>query len=139
MAEHVLTVLRAKRDQISAQVHDTEKKLAKMRAGLANLDAAMALLMPDHPDFIAPPKPKTRYFGHNELARLVRETLRDATRALSAGEVTAAIMAKKGFTEAHHLAVTKMVVARLGLFGREGAVVKSGKTRDARWATDRVA
>jgi hypothetical protein len=32
MAEHVLTVLRAKRDAISEQVHDTEKKLANLRA-----------------------------------------------------------------------------------------------------------
>jgi hypothetical protein len=134
MAEHVLTVLREKRDAISGQVHDTEKKLAKLRAALANLDAAIGILSPDHPDFIAPAKPKKRYFGHNELARLVREALRDANRPLSAGEIAAAIMAAKGFPETHYAAVTKMVVARLGTFARDGAVAKTGKTRDARWA-----
>ncbi|HEX3430120.1 MAG TPA: hypothetical protein VHT03_04470 [Rhizomicrobium sp.] len=83
MAEHVLTFLRAKRDAISGQVHDTEKKLAKLRGALANLDAAMGILSPDHPDYIARAKSKKRYFGHNELARLVREILRDANRPLS--------------------------------------------------------
>ena len=134
MAEHVLTVLRAKRDAISEQVHDTEKRLAKLRAGLANLDAAIGILSPDHPDFIAPAKPRKRYFGHNELARLVRETLRDASKPLSAGEVTAAIMAAKGLTETHYAAVTKMVLARLNRLALEGGAVKTGRTRDARWA-----
>ena len=134
MAEHVLTVLRAKRDAISEQVHDTEKKLAKLRGALANLDAAIGILSPDHPDFIAPTKPKKRYFGHNELARLVRETLRDASKPLSAGEVAASIMAAKGFPETHYTAVTKMVVARLNRLAVDGGVVKTGKTRDARWS-----
>ena len=135
MAEHILTVLRDKRDAISGQVHDTEKKLAKLRAALANLDAAIGILSPDHPDFIAPAKSKRRYFGHNEFARLVRETLRDAAKPLSAGAVAASIMAAKGFPDTHYTAVTKMVVERLGLFAREGAIVKTGKTRDARWVT----
>ncbi|HEX4157332.1 MAG TPA: hypothetical protein VHY79_02580 [Rhizomicrobium sp.] len=133
MAEHVLTVLREKRDAISGQVHDTEKKLAKLRAGLANLDAAIGILSPDHPDFIAPAKPRKRYFGHNELARLVREALRDASKPLSAGEVAAAIMAAKGFPETHYTAVTKMVLARLNRLALDGGAVKTGKTRDARW------
>src|SRR5579862_6162012 len=99
MAEHVLTVLRAKRDAISEQVHDTDRKLTKLRAALANLDAAIGILSPDHPDYVAPRKPKKRYFGHNELARLVREALRDATKPLSAGEIAAGIMAAKGLPE----------------------------------------
>lgn len=134
MAEHVLTVLRDKRDAISSQVHDTEKKLAKLRAALANLDAAIGILSPDHPDFIAPAKPKKRYFGHNELARLVREALRDASKPLSAGEIAAAIMTAKGFPETHYTAVTKMVVARLNRFALDGVVTRIGKTRGARWS-----
>jgi hypothetical protein len=133
MAEHVLTVLRAKRDSISEQVHDTEKKLAKLRAGLANLDAAIGILSPDHPDFIAPRKVKNRYFAHNELSRLVREALRDANRSLSAGEITATIIASKGFPEASHAAVSNMVLSRLSVLARAGDVAKTGNTRGARW------
>ncbi|MGH6889409.1 MAG: hypothetical protein ACREHF_09455 [Rhizomicrobium sp.] len=134
MAEHVLTVLRAKRLEIAAQVHDTEKKLAKMRAALANLDAAMGILSPDHPDYLPDRRRRSRYFAVNELARLVREALRDASKPLTAAEVAAAIMAAKGLTPAHHLAVTKMVIARLGAFATTGAVTKLGKTKGARWA-----
>jgi hypothetical protein len=134
MAEHVMTVLRAKRKQIADQIHDTEKKLRKMRAAVANLDATMNLLIPDHPEFIAPPKNRTRYFALNELSRMVRDMLREAGQPITAGEVTRTIMAAKGFPEDHYLAVTKMVVARLGAFARSGAVVKTGKTRDAQWA-----
>jgi hypothetical protein len=46
---HVIAALRAKRLEIAAHVHDTEKKLAKLRSSLANLDAAMNLLTPGHP------------------------------------------------------------------------------------------
>jgi hypothetical protein len=38
------------------------------------------------------------------------------------------------FPDAAHLAVTKMVIARLGVFTKAGGIVKAGKTRDARWA-----
>lgn len=41
MDEHVLAVLRAKRTESAGQVHDTEKKLAKLRGALANLDASL--------------------------------------------------------------------------------------------------
>jgi hypothetical protein len=44
-------------------------------------------------------------------------------------------MGAKGITETQHIAVAKMVVARLGLFARMGVVVKTGERRDARWAT----
>lgn len=72
---HVISALRAKRLEIAANVHDTEKKLAKLRASLANLDAAMNLLTPDHPDAIPPRRAyrRTKYFARNELARMALE------------------------------------------------------------------
>jgi len=92
--------------------------------------------LPDRPDFIAPSKPKKRYFGHNEFARLVRETLWDANRPQSAGEIAAGIMTSKGFPEAHDTATTKMVIFRLGAFTQGCVVAKMGNTRDARSAVN---
>jgi hypothetical protein len=89
----------------------------------------------DRPDYIAPSKPKKRYFGHNDLAKLVRGTLRDASKPLSAGKIAVAIMAAKGFQEMRYLPIAKMVVQRLNRSAAEGAVVKTGKTQDARWAS----
>ena len=55
----------------------------------------------------------------------------------SAGEIAAGIIAAKGFPDTAHLAVTKMVVARLNVLAGRGELAKTGKTRDARWARGR--
>jgi ribosomal protein L29 len=132
MSEHVLTVLKAKRAEIAGQVHDTQKKLAKLRAALANLDSAMNILTPDHPDYI-PKRRTTRYFAKNDLSRLIRETLRDAAKPLSTGEITATVAAAKGYPSSALPAINKMVLARLGVLTKRGELTKTGSTRDARW------
>ena len=73
------------------------------------------------------------YFKRDELARLVREALQDARNPLAACEIAAAIIAVKGFPDAAHLPVTKMIVARLGAMTRRGEIAKDGMTRNARW------
>jgi hypothetical protein len=60
--------------------------------------------------------------------------LRDASKPLAAGEIAAAIIAAKGFPDSAHLAVTKMIVARLGAMTRRGEIVKDGKKKNAQWA-----
>ncbi len=62
---HVILALRAERLEIAAHVYDIEKKLAKLRNSLANLDAAMNLLMPGHPDAEPPRRGyrRTKYFA----------------------------------------------------------------------------
>jgi len=135
MSEHVLTVLRAKRTEIAGQVHDTEKKLAKLRAALANLDAAMAILTPDHPDYIpSRQRPKAVYFGRNELPRLVRDALREAGKPLSAPEIAAHAIAAKGLPPSAHAATVHSVLTVLNMATRRGELTKTGRTRDARWA-----
>ncbi len=136
MTDHAIAGLRKRREEITGQVHDAETRVTKLRAALANLDAAIAILSPEHPDYLAPRKHYRRgvYFKRDELARLVREALRDASKPLAAGEIAATIIAAKGFPDACHLAVTKMIVARLGAMTRRGEIAKDGKTRNARWA-----
>jgi hypothetical protein len=67
MAEpHVVTALRAKRAEISGHVHDLERKLARHRASLANIDATIRLYAPElDPDSIPPKRTyrRTRYFA----------------------------------------------------------------------------
>ncbi|HEX4158724.1 MAG TPA: hypothetical protein VHY79_09625 [Rhizomicrobium sp.] len=135
MTDHAVTALRKRREEIVGQVHDAEKRVTKLRSALANLDAAIAILTPEHPDFVAPRRAYRRgvYFTRGELSRLVREALRDAGKPLAAGEIAAAVIAAKGFPDAAHLAVTKMVIARLGVFAKAGGIAKTGKTRDSRW------
>jgi hypothetical protein len=135
MSDHAIAALRQRREEIRGQVHDAEKRVTKLRAALANLDAAIAILTPEHPDYVAPRRHYRResYFRRGELSRLVREALRDAGKPLAAGEIAAGIIAAKRFPDAAHLAVTKMIVARLNVLAGRGDIAKTGKTRDARW------
>ncbi len=137
MSEQVLTVLRAKRAEISGQVHDTEKKLAKLRAALANLDAAMNILTPDHPDYVPGRRSykRTNYFARSELPRLVRDALRVAGKPLSATEIAAHAIAAKGLPPSAHAATVQSVLTVLNVRARKGEFAKTGRTRDARWET----
>jgi hypothetical protein len=133
---HVMSALRAKRAEVAELVHDTEKKLAHLRSSLANLDAAMNILTPDHPDHIAPRRRKTRYFATNELPRLTMDALRKATGPLSAGEIAAHAIAAKGLPGTAQASVTAHVLAILGKLKARGSVQKSGTTRNALWTTN---
>ena len=68
-----------------------------LRTALANLDADIAILSPEHPDYVAARRCYGRgsYFKRDHLSRLVREALRDASNPLAAGEIVAAIIAPK--------------------------------------------
>jgi hypothetical protein len=132
---HVMSALRAKRSDIAKQIQATEEKLTEYRTALANLDAAMNILSPEREDFVSPRKRgKTLYFGKSELSRLVRATLREATEPLSAPRIAADAISAKGLPPSSHAVVTKMVTAVLGALTRRGELVKTGTTRNARWA-----
>lgn len=135
MSDHAISALRKRRVEIAGQVHDAEKRVTKLRSALANLDAAIAILTPEHPDYVAPRRgyKRTAYFRRGELSRLVRDALREAGKPLAAGEIAAGIIAAKHFPDTAHLAVTKMIVARLNVLAGRGEIAKTGKTRDARW------
>jgi hypothetical protein len=136
---HVISALRAKRLEIAAHVHDTEKKLAKLRASLANLDAAMTLLTPGHPDAVPPRRGyrRTKYFARNELPRLTLDALRKAAGPITAGEIAAGAIRDKGLPASTKEAVTEMVLGTLRGLVRRGTAVKIGSSRNARWAIPR--
>ena len=131
----VLKVLRDKRADIAAQVHEAEKKLTKLRAALANLDAATAILSPEHPDHI-PSRKKylTGYFSRAELPRLVRDTLRQSAKPLTSGEIAAACIAAKALPPSAHAATVTSVCTVLNIGARRGEFARHGKTRGAKWA-----
>ena len=128
-------MLRKRREELSIQTREAERRCTNLRKALANLDAALAILTPDDPGYVEPRRQYRRgaYFKRGELSRLVREALRDASKPLAAGEIAAGIVAAKQFPEAAHPGIAKMVLCRLRALGKEGAVAKSGTTRDSRW------
>jgi hypothetical protein len=136
MSDHAISMLRKRREEMRHQIHQAETRVTNLRRALANLDAALAILTPDDPGYVEPRRRYRRgaYFKRGELSRLVREALRDASKPLAAGEIAAGIVAAKQFPESAHPGIAKMVLCRLRILGKEGAVAKTGTTRDARWA-----
>jgi hypothetical protein len=65
---------------------------------------------------------------------MVREALRDATKPISAGEIAAAFVTAKGLPRSAHQAVAGRVAMFLGKLGAKGEAIRTGKTRNARWA-----
>lgn len=136
MTTHVLAVLKAKREEVSSLIHDTERKLTKLRAAMANLDAAMAILSPEHPDYVSPRRGyyRTRYFERNELPRLARDALREAGRPLTLAEIASAAVAAKGLPESACGPTMEILGPVLAGLVRKGEAVKTGRTRGAKWA-----
>jgi hypothetical protein len=92
-----------------------------------------------NPDAIPAKRPyrRTRYFGHNELSRLVMEALRLAPGPLSAGDIAIAIMRAKGAAiddEAFKAIVTERALGVLRGLVKRGEVVRTGTSRHAQWA-----
>jgi hypothetical protein len=142
MAEtHVVTALRAKRAEVSGHVADLERKLARHRANLANIDATIRLFAPElNPDTIPPKRTyrRTRYFAKGELSRRVLSVLRQASgKPMTTAAIASAIVADKGFPigeGALSEAVTDMVLTVLRRLCKRETVVKSGTSRNAQWA-----
>jgi hypothetical protein len=135
---HVLSALRLKRAEISGHIHDLEKRIARQRASLANLDATIKLFSPGtNPDAIPPKRVyrRTRYFAHNELSRLTQDAMRTASRRLTSAEIAAVVMQAKGMAPGD-AAFKEIVVARaltvLRRLVKRGTAVKSGTSRNAK-------
>jgi hypothetical protein len=137
---HVVSALRLKRAEISGHIHDLEKRIARQRANLANLDATIKLFSPGaNPDAIPPKRAyrRTRYFAHNELSRLTQDALRTASGPLRTADIAAAIMQAKGMPSgdaAFKELVAKRALTVLRRLAKRGDVVKHGVSRNAQWA-----
>jgi hypothetical protein len=111
---HLISALRRRRAEISGHIHDLEKRIARQRANLANLDATIKLFSPGtNPDSIPAKRHyrRTRYFVHNELSRLTQDALRIASGPLTAAEIAGAVMQAKGMP-ADDVAFKEIVAAR---------------------------
>ena len=140
MSEHVIPVLRSKRAEISGRILDLEKRIARFRADLANIDAAIRILSPSSEPGAIPPKrayKRTKYFARNELARMALDLMRKAQEPLSGREIAVAIMKAKGLAMGDDrlcATVTDMLLVALRSLEKRHAIVKTGVSRNARWA-----
>jgi len=137
---HVVSALRLKRAEISGHIYDLEKRIARQRANLANLDATIKLFSPGtNPDSIPPKRAyrRTRYFARNELSRLTQEALRAASAPLISAEIAAAVTQAKEMPSgdaAFKEIVAERVLTVLRRLAKRGAVARAGESRNAQWA-----
>jgi hypothetical protein len=142
MAEtHVISALCAKRAEVSGYIHDLEKKIKRMRANLAHIDATIRVFAPDLNPNSIPPKRRyrrSRYFAKGELFRRCLDTLRAANGSpVTALEIAKAAMADKrmsGDDPAQVAAITEMVLMSLRGLCKRGEVIKTDTSRYAKWA-----
>src|ERR1700730_9548505 len=133
---HVISALRLKRAEISGHIHDLEKRIARQRANLANLEATIKLFSPGaNPDAIPPKRAylRTRYFAHNELSRLTQDAWRTASGPLTSADIAAAVMQSMGIL-ADDASFKELVAARtltvLRRLAKRGEVAKTGTSRN---------
>ena len=141
MAElHVVSALRAKRAEISAYVHDLEKKVATWRARLAHIDASIKIFSPETDPEAIPPRRTYRrsgYFRKGEFARLCLDELRKAHgNAVTTAAIVSNILEGKGLPNdpALFASLNERALVYLRQQRKRGTVTKTGTSRNALWA-----
>jgi hypothetical protein len=142
MAEpHVVSALREKRALVAGLIEKLERKLEQQRADLTHIDGVLRLFQPDRdPGDIKPKRTyvrRTRYFGHNELGRLVMAALRAADGALmTTDDIAGRLIEAKGFDAADTVlrrAIGEQVLTIMRSFRKRGTVEQIGLGRGVRW------
>jgi hypothetical protein len=141
MAEtHAISALRAKRAEVSGYIHDLEKKVKIWRGRLAHIDATIKIFSPEiDPEAIPPHRTYRRsgYFKKGEIARLCLDELRKADgQPIATAAIVAGIIPAKELPDDRALGVvlTERVLIYLRVKRKAGAVIKTGTSRDTKWA-----
>ena len=137
---HIISALREKRAIVSGLIEKLERKLEQHRADLTHIDGVLRLFQPDRdPGEIKPRRTyakRTRYFARNELARLCMDTLRDTRKLITTDEITAQVIAAKGFETADatlRVAIRDQLLTVLRAARKRGTVEQVGLGRGVRW------
>ena len=144
MAEpHVVSALRAKRAEISAYIHDLEKKITTWRARLAHIDASIKIFSPETDPEAIPPRRTYRrsgYFKKGEFARLCLDELRRAAgKPVTTAEIVISILKHKKLPNEPTLfaSLNEKSLVYLRQQRKRGTVIKIGISRNAKWALSR--
>ena len=96
---YAILALRRKRAHLAGEIEAAERAIARQRASLANLDAALLLFDAERDPTLIPSVRPIRirlYFRHGEQIRLCLEAVREADAPLETRQVAAFAMRAKG-------------------------------------------
>ena len=100
MAEaHIVTTLRAKREEIEGYIAELEKRVARARRDLLHVTATLRLYETGQTDDVPRYADLTRLFRPREIGRLVDAALADAGRPMSTRELALVVVRAKGWNE----------------------------------------
>lgn len=99
MAEpHVVTALVAKRAELSGELAKLDERRAALKAHLNHLDAVLRLFCyAGDPTKIKPRRKRNWIFRRGELQRMVLDIERQATKPLDKRDISAEVLARKGW------------------------------------------
>jgi hypothetical protein len=141
---HVLTTLRAKRDQMEAAIRAYEKKVEALRRDLSHVNATLRLfelngeheVFPVHMDL-------NRLFKRGEVFAICRQALESAPEGLDTRELGLAVVRAKGMDEGDAVlrkAVNYRIVQAMRMQELRGRAGGAGKRRGVRiWRLRRCA
>jgi hypothetical protein len=135
----LVAALRTKRAEISAHIHDLEKKITTWRARLAHIDASIKIFSPETDPEAIPPKRTYRrsgYFRKGEFARLCLDALRKtAGGPVTTAQIVISVLENKGLPHEPALlaSLNEKALAYLRQQRKNGGVIKIGTSRDACW------
>lgn len=134
MESRELRNLREKRRYLHRQLDRWEPLLARLRANLAETEAAIRAVAPE---LKLPPRryAPNPYFARGELPRLMFQILREAGGPVSVREIAVRALALKGVTEPDRQAMKltrKRVQQAFARFGARGVVRSVGHGRDGK-------
>ena len=132
MAEsHVVTGLVAKRAELMGRIEAARRELEQLQADVGHLDGAIKLFAPDYElerIRATPHRRRNRFFIQGECQRLVLETFRGASEALSSHRLAEALAERKGL-EASPEVIEQMRKSALGAVKRllgKGVIAPAG-------------
>lgn len=134
--QYATAALRTKRAHLAGEIEVLKKQLAWREQQLEAVLATLQIFSTDPHDPVKPIKSYKRIhlFKQGELCRLIRETLRDGKRPLSAPEVAAGVADKLGHGDNVYPAMLKRVHASLAYMWRERReVLRDGTRVNVKW------
>ncbi|WP_186163212.1 hypothetical protein [Burkholderia gladioli] len=138
MVSHVVSGLVSKRAEIAGRIVSLKNEISQLQANLLALDNAIKVFDPDFEiQGIKARAPRTRnqYFEHGELQRLVLDTLRKTTTALTNQEIAERLMEQKNIeaTAANIKLVQKTMSNTVSRLEKQKRVKRSLGRDELRW------
>jgi hypothetical protein len=137
---YLISGLVALRRELTGQIVALEEQAAELRKSVTHVDAVLRLVDPAFDVERVPPKRlshRSRYFGNQELSRMLREVLRDLDgRQASIVEIADAVMKRKGMDVTDDFLlprIQKTVWAGLDRLAKRGRVERSGYGKQSLW------